>query len=300
MTKRLASEELCGPAPRRQALERFMLPGSRNRKRTPVRRSFVQARCGLEVYEVLPEQEHEYTFIYMHALGGFHGGPKTITTPPRFFAMSQRWPKNMRLVVPMAPWRAMTFADGREMYAWFDYLSTSGGRHQDPIDESHLLHMRKSLHELIAQEAGLVGGHSRVFLGGMSQGCCMGLDAFVHYPEPLGGFCGLAGFVMDSTNEAAIRRSAQKETKIALFNGCNDRICRQGWVRPANQRLAAGGFDQVSNHFEKYVCHAIGGWEQWWILEFVREMCQVISDGEDTGSSQAASDFGSQTVSNNV
>lgn len=46
---------------------------------------------------------------------------------------------------------------------------------------------------MIDEEAKLLGGTEKVFIGGFSQGCAISLATFLNYPSVLGGVAGLSG-----------------------------------------------------------------------------------------------------------
>ena len=68
------------------------------------------------------------------------------------------------------------------------------------INEGQLVRSRLTIHDLIKQAIDYHKGESQyVYLSGMSQGCCLALDAGLTFPKSLGGIIGFKGAVLRRT-----------------------------------------------------------------------------------------------------
>ena len=132
----------------------------------------------------------------------------------------------LKLVFLNAPEREVSCygAERPRLQAWHDYFTDHGGDEGRPeleeeIDEAHVAWSRARIHAAIDAEVALLGGdHSRVAVGGASQGCCMALDAALTHPAVLGGVfasfgqvhaCTAASSVHALTRARALSRSTR-------------------------------------------------------------------------------------------
>ena len=119
----------------------------------------------------------------------------------------------LKLVYLNAPEREVSCygAERPRMRAWHDYFTDHGGDEGRPeleeeIDEAHVAWSRARIHAAIDAEVALLGGdHSRVAVGGASQGCCMALDAALTHPAVLGGVFASFGQVYACTAASRVR-----------------------------------------------------------------------------------------------
>ena len=119
----------------------------------------------------------------------------------------------LKLVFLNAPEREVScYGDERpRLQAWHDYFTDHGGDEGRPeveeeIDEAHVAWSRARIHAAIDAEVALLGGdHSRVAVGGASQGCCMALDAALTHPAVLGGVFASFGQVYACTAASRVR-----------------------------------------------------------------------------------------------
>jgi len=114
---------------------------------------------------------HERTLIFLH---GYHMEAADLLD--LFLALS-RVHKAWRFVLPQAPKMRVT-ATGDECASWFGDLTDYQGASEDAIDVFSLRVQRESLRQILHAEVSLLEGRSsHVYLGGLSQGGTMALDA---------------------------------------------------------------------------------------------------------------------------
>eukprot|EP00931_Biecheleriopsis_adriatica_P009653 TRINITY_DN110715_c0_g1_i1.p1 TRINITY_DN110715_c0_g1~~TRINITY_DN110715_c0_g1_i1.p1 ORF type:complete len:334 (-),score=67.68 TRINITY_DN110715_c0_g1_i1:46-1047(-) len=149
--------------------------------------------------------------------------------------------QGLRVVLPTAPVLHIS-AHGNRQNAWYDYLTDHDGAKEDDIDEASLAETRSRINALLESEAALLGGFSRVLLGGASQGCCTAFDVFARHPQRLGGFVGFVGHPLRST---PLEGSQQKEVDCYFFNGAADETMRLNWVQPSLERVRSAGWTRL-------------------------------------------------------
>jgi len=105
---------------------------------------------------------------------------------------------NIKFIIPNAPKRKTTIYDNQLYQSWYDYLTPHCNKEPD-INEKHLLQTRYKIHKLIKKEINYYNDASKVFLCGMSQGCCVAIDACITFPETIGGIIGFKGHVISKS-----------------------------------------------------------------------------------------------------
>ena len=150
--------------------------------------------------------------------------------------------KGLRVVLPTALALPITAYGGRQHRAWYDYLTDRAGAAEDDICQVSLEATRRRICALADAEAVVIGGHHRVLLGGLSQGCCAAFDAFARHERRLAGFVGMVGHPLGAT---PVADSVQLDAPCWFFNGAADDFMRPAWVQPALQRLEAAEWQRV-------------------------------------------------------
>lgn len=243
--------------PEREAEQRKRLAAdgidlSQQLARNPLRLPrFLVPSLGTKV--ILPRGRHTHTFIYLH--GKAHTG-LFYQKRAHFFEASRAW--GLRVVLPTAPL-------GKLPTAWY------AGR---PATAERLVSPRERVQSIIVEELRRLGGRSeRLLLGGTSQGCMVGVDSFVRFPEALGGFCGLVGYWPEG-NDAALRRPIDHRRKrpLRFFNGLEDEIVRWDYARPTFEKLQTAGFSNLRVTTGPHVGHSMGEQEGRWIRAFLEEV----------------------------
>ncbi|OXV09781.1 hypothetical protein Egran_02455 [Elaphomyces granulatus] len=160
---------------------------------------------------------HTHTLILLHGRGdnGLNFGPAFLCTPlPRRHGklLPQRFP-TVKFVFPSAaqcrsisPWRS-------SISQWFDIYSLQDPETMDHVQYEGLRASGEFLRSVVEEEAKVLeanldldpgSGKGRIVLGGLSQGCAMGLCVLLggftdesghNETSPLAGFVGMAGWL---------------------------------------------------------------------------------------------------------
>lgn len=142
-----------------------------------------------------PLEEHKYSLIYLH---GFGSCADNYSDWGRFIGGQEELASNLKVIAPNAPVRETTYMKGLKCRSWYDYLLPDCLARDTEYSHSDLDEIREELNKLIAAEVEAVGA-ANVFIGGASQGCKTSLDVFLRYPEALGGYIGIVGFLLPTT-----------------------------------------------------------------------------------------------------
>eukprot|EP00439_Symbiodinium_sp_Y106_P080098 s234_g18.t2 len=137
---------------------------------------------------------HRYTLIYLHGLGGTGGSYVSADSELELpWRLGESYAPGLRAVLPSAP--NMEQPWGEELASWYVYRALTSN---EVADAESLASVRRALDEVIRNEVRRLDGDGRrVFLGGISQGCNIALDAYLRLASTLnlGGFVGSVGFL---------------------------------------------------------------------------------------------------------
>jgi predicted esterase len=144
---------------------------------------------------------HSQTIILLHGRGSSASAfapPLLATHIPNPTAPNVNLPSlrealpSTRFVFPTAPRIRATLYRRSIINQWYD-----GSGDWEETVLGHAGPTLRFLHSLIEDEIALIGGRAgRVVLGGISQGCAIGLVSLLAWEgRPLGGFVGMCGFV---------------------------------------------------------------------------------------------------------
>lgn len=172
----------------------------------------------------------------------------------------------LRVVCPTAH-LLKTSAPGygdKRVHSWYDFHN---GKCTSPDEEHDMCTLEAScaeIHAIVRAEAELVGSLSRVFVGGVSQGCGTALHAVATLPPmgSIGGFYGSIGHVMPCTDVSNL--ADRVAGPIVFYCGANDRVMSWSWVKPTFERL--DGVPRVEIWREDKVGHVDDGH---WIANFL-------------------------------
>ncbi len=160
----------------------------------------------------------------------------------------------LRVVLPTAP------ADHQLVTQWFD----------EPTKES-LKIGRERVEQIIKDEVARLGDPTRIFLGGSSQGCILGLDCYMRSPYELGGFCGIVGYwpLCSTPVLQDVKMSKVTRGPVYLLNGTEDKIVDLQEARDSYKVLRKSGLKSI--HTEEWPeRHDMGQKEGKWIRAFVK------------------------------
>ncbi|RDL39472.1 uncharacterized protein BP5553_03812 [Venustampulla echinocandica] len=157
---------------------------------------------GLPFLSIPPISTHTQTIILLHGRGsnGPRFGPPLVS--PQLSCgntLTQEFP-GMKFIFPTAKKRRAMRFNRTPINQWFDVWSVDEPSEKEELQYDGICETSRLLNIIIQEEARVVGLRN-VFLGGLSQGCAMGLHVFLNYlPENLsddsfGGFIGMSGWL---------------------------------------------------------------------------------------------------------
>ena len=119
------------------------------------------------------------------------------------------------------------------MTSWYDIItlgrssSLSVNEARELVSQDEIRDSVRIVTELVNTEVqALNGDHTKVFLGGFSQGCAISIATFLLYRDgQLGGCVGLSGahsVILDYENEVDLE--LKRKTKMFLYHGEDDPV----------------------------------------------------------------------------
>ncbi|KAK3302745.1 Alpha/Beta hydrolase protein [Chaetomium strumarium] len=156
-----------------------------------------QNRPSSATFIVEPSTRHTHSFILLHGLGsnGEKFGRELIEsgvcsdgrTLPEIFP-------GARFIFPTSK-RRRSSAFGRAMLTqWFDIASLDDPSHRSHKQVKGLQESSREILDLVDQESAKVP-RENIILGGISQGCAMGLVCLLAMESPVGRFVGMSGWL---------------------------------------------------------------------------------------------------------
>lgn len=196
-----------------------------------------------------PTATHTHSIILLHGLGSnaerFGLELLKATTSPtststadgddsKAGTLTDHFP-TVKFIFPTAKKRRATVFKRTPINQWFDNFSLEDPSERQDLQYDGLKETSAFVHKLIEEEAKLVGGASRVVIGGLSMGCAAASHVLLNFQndgsgdgegkrEALGGFVGMSGWlpfaeVLDPT-EGGGRNGEEEEED--LFGGGGD------------------------------------------------------------------------------
>ena len=145
------------------------------------------------------------------------------------------FPPNCKVILPTAPVKPVTCNNGSKSTSWYDVVTfnpkdkltgemmsiqdmRAKNYNQEDLKESAAL-----ISELLDKEVEALGDPTKVFLGGLSQGCATVLATFLTYKGgQLGGIFALIGVHSFEADWEDIDLDQKRKTPIMLYNGDKD------------------------------------------------------------------------------
>lgn len=147
---------------------------------------------------VAPTRSHKQTFILLHGRGSSaskFGPPLLETSIPNIGNLTDAF-SHARFVFLTASQRRATIYKRSIINQWFDNWSLVEPAERQDLQIDGLRESSAFIHDVIKQEAKLVGGAGNVVLGGLSQGCAASLIALLLWDGgPLAAVFGMCGWL---------------------------------------------------------------------------------------------------------
>merc|ERR1712228_410451 len=153
----------------------------------------------------------------------------------RMMEMSKVFPY-IKFILPTAPKRAVTIADGSVMNAWYDIESTKDrySNKYDGKDES-----LKYIHSLIQTEITVSKISSdRIIIGGFSQGGAMTIYSGILCRDKIAAMICCSGYLLDfGIDGQAVSKLGNSDTPLFMFHAKKDRIVSTEYAKKSYKHL---------------------------------------------------------------
>ena len=167
---------------------------------------------------VPPRSTHRRTFILLHGRSSnafsFGSALLAVKLPSTSSTLAETFP-DARFIFPTTKMRRAAALNGVRIAQWFVVVSLEDPDQQQELQRAGLRESAEFIHDIILREAELVGIEN-VVLGGLSQGCAMGLHALMSFQSDpgrsLGGFFGMSGWLPFSRQLVAIAEGRDPES----------------------------------------------------------------------------------------
>ena len=188
----------------------------------------------LQTIEINPKLSPSASVIWMHGLGA--DGYDFADIVP-----SLNLPKelNVRFVFPHAPIRAVKYAGGARIRAWFDVADIN---RRVKEDETGIRESEKLIGQLIERELAQKIPSQKIALAGFSQGGAMALQCGLRYPEKLAGILVLSAWLPLTRTVVSERSVANQQTPILMLHGTDDSLIPLSWAKESCDYLQKIGY----------------------------------------------------------
>ena len=137
----------------------------------------------------------------------------------------------LKFIKPTASKIKISIYNGQKYNSWYDYY-TPNCDEEPIINEQQLINNRNRIHRLLYKEIDYHNDPKKVFLSGMSQGCCMALDAGLTFPQEIGGIIGFKGHLIKRT-----LKDISSKQKVWVCHGFNDKTIFYDFATETYNRL---------------------------------------------------------------
>lgn len=171
------------------------------------------------------------TVIWLHGIG------EGMTEAQKIFEMIT--PKDIRVVIPKAPFIPITALDEDEQRTWFDLESCVLSNEVDE-DYRGIGESAKKVKELLDEEIQLVPSE-RIVVAGFAQGGALALHAGLSYNLPLAGILSFAGYLPLPDDYPEHMSSANEGCPVLTVHGNSDEVVPIEFARSRYQTLKDAG-----------------------------------------------------------
>ena len=137
----------------------------------------------------------------------------------------------IKFIKPTSSKIKISIYKGTKYNSWYDYYTPNCDK-EPIINEKQLINNRKRIHNLLHKEIHYHNDPRKVFLAGMSQGCCMALDAGLTFPQRIGCIIGFKGHVITRTLS-----DFNSNQKVWVCHGINDRTIYYDFAKETYNNL---------------------------------------------------------------
>ncbi|KAB8346337.1 hypothetical protein FH972_023381 [Carpinus fangiana] len=161
-----------------------------------------------EPHVVVPTAEHQQTIIFLHGRGdaGANFGSAIFSLLGSYRSSTH---PTLRNSLPNTKWifptakESMSSSFHELQRQWFDIYSLSDPESRQELQPEGLRESIERIHKLVDQEVAIIG-QDNVILAGLSQGCATAIHVLLSYPQRIGGFIGICGWLPFTTQISAL------------------------------------------------------------------------------------------------
>eukprot|EP00347_Sterkiella_histriomuscorum_P009482 403341042 len=182
--------------------------------------------------------------------------------------------QNTKVILLNAPTQAVSIKRGAHINSWYDIIYSGGSL---KYNEHEITQSAQRIQGVIKEEAQLLGNDStKIFIGGISQGCCIAIESALSYKDRIGGVVALSGHALPSIIEQFEQNRINKSTfdklkqiSIFAYHGKQDYIIQEVWARKTYDRLKKIGFTKLQYFSEDSLGHTVSPTEIGKIRKFL-------------------------------
>ena len=191
-------------------------------------------------------ENHLFTIIILH---GMYQDNSSLL---KLVNIIQSNNKNIKIILPNAPLRTITWPQGNEykVRAWYNYYTRNDNKpFHDDIEKEHFLEQTERINKIIYNETRLIH-EKNIIISGVSQGGTLAFNIGLHSPYKLGGLIGIHTIFMDNI----ILTNNVNKIPIFLFSGNNDNIYNIRLQKQSIKKLDTFKLN-IEWHIEKNLNH---------------------------------------------
>lgn len=207
---------------------------------------------------VAPSAPHARSLIILHGRGdnaySFAKGLLSVRLSKAKMNLAEVFP-DTKFIFPTSKLRRAVVLDRTKITQWFDIYTLEDPDQRQEIQHEGLHDSAMFVHDIIRQEAKIVG-LANVVLGGLSQGCALGLHVLMSFEgeigQHLGGFFGMSGWLPFAKQLEAL--SEDKEAgSVEAESGAVTRGDKERHENPFGNDTPRGGGETVSSRAAQFV-----------------------------------------------
>lgn len=157
---------------------------------------------------------------------------------------------NIKYICPTSPKRKITIYKEKKYNSWYDYLTPDCDK-EPIINEKHLLETRNKIHNIMKKEINYHKDPLKIFLLGISQGCCIAIDASITFPIKIGGVIGIKGHVISKS-----LKDFKKNQTMIITHGKKDKTIHWKFAKKTYENLKKKN-PQIKIILQENVNHSI-------------------------------------------
>ena len=178
----------------------------------------------------------------------------------RDFALALNLPETVEIILPQAPLRAVTIADGMEIPAWFDIYDRG---ESIPEDQVGIMTAQQNIQVLVDDLQGRGIHPGNIVIGGFSQGGALALHYACHCRETLAGVMALSSYL---PLRHTFAQTPLQKIPVFMSHGKHDDVIPIRYAQMSHDILKQHGFTiswhtyPLGHTLNEQVIKDIGDW----------------------------------------